>query len=44
VRPRTELPAERLAEVARGLADSPLKEALTRLAGSQRKSSTRSKR
>jgi hypothetical protein len=44
VQPRTELPVERLAEVARGLADSPLKEALTRLAGSQRKSSTRSKR
>jgi hypothetical protein len=42
--PRTEIPAERLAEVARGLSESPLKEALTRLAGSQRKSSTRSKR
>lgn len=44
VPPRSAIPAERLAEVAEGLADSPLKEALTRLAESQRKSTTRSRR
>jgi hypothetical protein len=44
VRPREALPVERLAEVARGLADSPLKEALERIVGDQMKSRTRSKR
>jgi len=44
VRPREKVPVERLAEVARGLADSPLKDALDRIVGNQRKSSTRSKR
>ena len=43
-RRREELPVERLAEVARGLADSPLKEALERIVRDQAKSSTRSKR
>ena len=43
--PREALPVERLAELARGLADSPLKEALGRIvAAHQRKSSTRPKR
>jgi hypothetical protein len=42
--PREKLPVERLAEVARGLADSPLKQALERIVAAQRKSSTRSKR
>jgi hypothetical protein len=42
--PRGEFPAERLAQVAESLSDSPLKEALTRIARGQRKSSTRSKR
>jgi hypothetical protein len=42
--PRGEFPAERLAQVADSLSDSPLKEALTRIARGQRKSSTRSKR
>jgi hypothetical protein len=41
---RGEFPAERLAEVAAGLSQSPLKEALTRIARGQTKSSTRSKR
>ena len=44
VRPRESLPVERLAEVARGLSDSPLKDALDRIVRDQRKSSTRSKR
>jgi len=44
VRPREKVPVDRLAEVARGLADSPLKDALDRIVGNQRKSSTRSKR
>lgn len=44
VQPRGNLPVERLAEVARALADSPLKEALERIVSAQRKSSTRSKR
>jgi hypothetical protein len=44
VLPRGDLPVERLAEVARGLADSPLKDTLDRIVRSQRKSSTRSKR
>ena len=44
VRRREPLPVARLAEVARGLADSPLKDALDRIVGNQRKSSTRSKR
>jgi hypothetical protein len=42
--PRGEFPAERLAQVAGSLSDSPLKEVLTRIARGQRKSSTRSKR
>jgi hypothetical protein len=41
--PRQALPLERLATLARGLSDSPLKETLERIAGAQRKSSTRSK-
>ena len=44
VRPREEMPVERLAEVARGLADSPLKDTLARIVRDQRKRSTRSKR
>jgi hypothetical protein len=44
VRPRGELPAERLAEVARGLSPSPLKDALERIVLGQRKRNTRSKR
>jgi len=44
VRPRGDIPVDRLAEVARGLSDSPLKEALGRIVRGQRKSSTRSKR
>jgi hypothetical protein len=44
VRPRGELPVERLEEVARGLADSPLKDTLERIVHAQRKRSTRSKR
>jgi hypothetical protein len=41
---RGELPREAIGELAATLADSPLKEALGRIAGGQRKSSTRSKR
>lgn len=41
---RGELPREALGELADRLSDSPLKEALGRIAGGQRKSSTRSKR
>ncbi|MBL0143397.1 MAG: DUF721 domain-containing protein [Betaproteobacteria bacterium] len=44
IRPREPFPVDRLEEVARGLADSPLKEALGRIVRGQRKSSTRSKR
>jgi hypothetical protein len=44
VRRREELPVERLAEVARKLADSPLKDTLERIVRDQAKSSTRSKR
>ena len=44
VRPRGDIPVDRLAEVARGLSDSPLKDALDRIVGNQRKRSTRSKR
>ncbi|HEX4944918.1 MAG TPA: DciA family protein [Usitatibacteraceae bacterium] len=44
VRPRDDIPVERLAEVARGLSASPLKDALDRIVQAQRKSSTRSKR
>jgi len=44
VRRREELPVERLAEVARKLADSPLKDILERIVRDQAKSSTRSKR
>jgi len=36
VRPRGELPSEKLETVARGLADSPLKEALQRISGRRR--------
>lgn len=43
VRARGELPVQRLESIARGLADSPLKDALERIAAAQRKSSTRSK-
>lgn len=43
-RARGPLPAGKLSEVAAGLSDSPLKEALERIAGGQAKSSTRSKR
>ncbi len=43
-RARGPLPAQKLSEVAAGLSDSPLKEALERIAGRQAKSSTRSKR
>ena len=44
VRPREKVPVDRLAEVARGLADSPLKDTLERIVHAQRKRSTRSKR
>lgn len=44
VRRREPLPVARLAEIARTLADSPLKEALERIAAGQAKRSTRSKR
>ena len=43
-RARGPLPTQKLSEVAAGLSDSPLKEALERIAGRQAKSSTRSKR
>jgi hypothetical protein len=43
-RARADLPVERLAEIARGLSESPLKESLERIVRTQRKSSTRSKR
>lgn len=42
--PRGELPREALGALAGRLSDSPLKEALGRIAAGQRKSSTRSKR
>ncbi len=42
--PRGELPKETVGKIADGLADSPLKDALDRIAGGQRKSRTRSKR
>ena len=42
--PRGELPREALGELAGRLSDSPLKEALGRIAAGQRKSRTRSKR
>ena len=42
--PRGELPREALGELAGRLSDSPLKEALGRIAAGQRKSTTRSKR
>ena len=42
--PRGDLPREALGELADKLSDSPLKEALGRIAAGQRKSSTRSKR
>jgi hypothetical protein len=42
--PRGELPREALGELAGRLSDSPLKEALGRIAAGQRKNSTRSKR
>ncbi len=41
---RGELPREAIGELAATLSDSPLKDALDRIAGAQRKSSTRSKR
>jgi len=41
---RGELPADKLASVARGLSDSPLKQALERMADDHRISKTRSKR
>ena len=44
VRAREDIPVERLAEVARGLADSPLKDTLDRIIRDQRNRSTRSKR
>ena len=44
VRNRDPLPVARLAEIAATLADSPLKDALERIAGGQAKRSTRSKR
>jgi hypothetical protein len=44
VRRREPLPVARLAEIASTLADSPLKDALERIAGGQAKRSTRSKR
>lgn len=43
-RPRAPLPVDKLASVARGLSDSPLKEALEQITGGQAKRSTRSKR
>jgi hypothetical protein len=43
-RSRGELPADKLAGVAAGLSDSPLKEALERIVRTQAKTSTRSKR
>ena len=43
-RARGELPADKLAGVAAGLSDSPLKEALERIVRAQAKTSTRSKR
>ena len=43
-RARGELPAYKLAGVAAGLSDSPLKEALERIVRTQAKTSTRSKR
>lgn len=42
--PRASLPVERLAEVARGLSESPLKDALDRIVRDQRNRRTRSKR
>ena len=42
--PRAPLPLEKLAGVARGLSDSPLKDALEQITGGQAKRSTRSKR
>ena len=42
--PRGEMPREALGKLADGLADSPLKDALDRIAGGQRNSRTRSKR
>ena len=44
VRPRAPLPLDKLAGVAKGLSDSPLKEALEQITGGQAKRSTRSKR
>ena len=44
VRRREPLPLARLAEIAGTLSDSPLKDALERIAGGQAKRSTRSKR
>jgi hypothetical protein len=44
VRPRENIPIERLADVARALSDSPLKDTLDRIVRDQRKRSTRSKR
>jgi hypothetical protein len=41
---RGELPADKLASVARGLSDSPLKQALERMAEDHKTSKTRSKR
>jgi hypothetical protein len=43
-RPREDIPVERLAEVARALSESPLKDTLDRIVRDQRKRSTRSKR
>lgn len=44
VKPRAPLPLDKLASVAKGLSDSPLKEALEQITGGQAKRSTRSKR
>jgi hypothetical protein len=44
VRPRGEVPVDRLAAIAQGLAESPLRQALERIVRGQRKSRTRSKR
>lgn len=44
VKPRAPLPLDKLATVAKGLSDSPLKEALEQITGGQAKRSTRSKR
>ena len=44
VRPRGAFPVDRLAELAQGLADSPLKGSLERIVAAQTKSRTRSKR